>query len=689
MAEPDHEIFDLLIERGDAGYRARVLNSPAGNAAAELGLPISEQQLESFLFRVGRPRRIVRRGGSSVGNEVRKFGEQLFDFLFPPPIRACLQSSLVATRIRGASLRIQMRLSDVPELADLPWEFLYEREANHFCLSTQTPVVRFLEVRQPLESLRVAPPLRVLVVISSPTDWPRLDVEREWEKLMEATGGATSKGLLRLDRLETARLARLNRHLRSADYHVLHFIGHGDFDEDEGTGELHFEDDRGRAARVTANQLAAALRDHRSLRLVVLNACEGARTSRRDPFTGTAQTLIANGIPTVVAMQFEITDEAAITFASEFYSSLALGDPVDKALSEARKVIFFDGNPLEWATPVLYLRAGNARIFDVPKSEPAERLRAEQIATRETHQRSAVADGIEDAQREVEERARREAELREAAEREAAEKALREAEEKAKREAERAKREAEEKAKREAEEKAKREAERAKREAEERAIRQAEEQARREVAEQRARREAALREAEEKAKREAERAKREAEEKARREVAEQRARREARGETRREAALNAVIAIGNENLRTLYINFFVGGLAFGFILIFFGNTVELFAVILLISALASLAWFVVFWMMDSEPLSPQTSGLDPAEVPYLDYRDFNLCMMKLNNVIYTRRSLMLAPWAGLVGLLVCPLLVFSLTGGLSSNKLPASAPAPAPAPARAPAPSPR
>jgi len=109
--------------------------------------------------------------------------------------------------------------------------------------------------------------------------------------------------------------------------------------------------------------LGTILHDHRSLRLVVLNACEGSRSSRSDPFAGVAQTLVQQGVPAVIAMQFEITDEAAITFAEEFYAATADGYPVDAALSASRKAIFAAGNDIEWGTPVLYLRAPNGQIF--------------------------------------------------------------------------------------------------------------------------------------------------------------------------------------------------------------------------------------------------------------------------------------------------------------------------------------
>ena len=102
---------------------------------------------------------------------------------------------------------------------------------------------------------------------------------------------------------------------------------------------------------------------------MLLNACEGARASLNDPFSGAAQSLVLKGIPAVIAMQFEVSDEAAIALASGFYAALADDYPVDAALTEARKAVFAAGCAVEWGTPVLYLRAADGRIFDVKRTE--------------------------------------------------------------------------------------------------------------------------------------------------------------------------------------------------------------------------------------------------------------------------------------------------------------------------------
>ncbi len=262
-------------------------------------------------------------------------------------------------------------------MADLPWEYLYNPALNRFLvLSAETPLVRYLDLPERIRPLAVKPPLRVLVMISSPSDHPPLDVEGEWAKLKEALGDLEQRGLVALERLEEATLAALQRRLRRGEYHIFHFIGHGGFDERAQDGVLLLEGEHGRGRSVSGQDLGTLLHDERTLRLAILNACEGARTSRSDPFVGTAQSLVQQGIPAVIAMQFEITDEAAITLAHEFYAAVADGYPVDAALAEARKAIFAQGNDVEWGTPVLYMRAPDGRIFDIERVSEEKRRSA-------------------------------------------------------------------------------------------------------------------------------------------------------------------------------------------------------------------------------------------------------------------------------------------------------------------------
>ena len=217
----------------------------------------------------------------------------------------------------------------------------------------------------------------MLVVVASPPDLVQLDAEAESALLRDALADLESRNLVRVDVCQNGTLAELQRRLRRQDYHVFHFIGHGGYDPEGEVGLLAFEGSDGRAQQVQADHVAMLLHDHRTLRLAVLNSCEGARGGRLDPYAGTAQTLVRLGVPAVVAMQFEITDDAAVLFSQTLYESIADGFPVDAAVAQARKAIRNDGNAVEWATPVLYLRAPDGHIFDVttpgPSDDPGER----------------------------------------------------------------------------------------------------------------------------------------------------------------------------------------------------------------------------------------------------------------------------------------------------------------------------
>lgn len=369
----DYLDLDVLIESRGEDRVVRIVESPAGETAPEpFVVPFTDVELENFVLRVGRPRsarRALQLPGASAAalDEAKSFGDRLLRALFPSgSAMACLLTSVAQARADEVGLRIRLNLRDTPDLARYPWEFIYDANVDRFlCLSSHTPVVRYLDLPEPPAPLPVASPLRILVVISSPSDAPALDVEREWTNLTTAMANVVNRGLVQIERLPAATMGALARQLRGGAYHVFHFIGHGAFDPSAGDGVLAFEDADGRARLVGADELGAHLHDHRSMGLVLLNSCEGARSDTEDPFSGTAQSLIRHGMGAVVAMQFEVTDEAAIAFSQTFYESLAIGYPVDAAVAEGRKAVLSLPNPLEWATPVLYLRAPHGRIFDV------------------------------------------------------------------------------------------------------------------------------------------------------------------------------------------------------------------------------------------------------------------------------------------------------------------------------------
>lgn len=363
----NYQDFDLMIEREGDIYRAKVTHSPAGEPSSTFDNPFTELELERFLDLLGHPGQDTQ----AAKEASRDFGGRLFDAVFDGDVNVCLRVSL--DRIGDDGLRIRLHLVDVPELAALPWEYLYNADLGSLSRLSKTPIVRYMDLSRPSRALAIKSPLRILVMISSPAGFPALDVDKEWTKLKKSLKKLIDRGTVELVLLKEATVSALQDQFRSdPPYHVFHFIGHGGYDARSGDGFLILEDredddegmeDNGnrklRSQRVNGERIADLLRNHASLRLAVINACDGARASLTDPFGGIAQSLVRASIPAVVAMQFPITDDAAISFAAEFYKAMAAYSPVDAALSDARLMM----SEAEWGTPALFMRSPDGCIF--------------------------------------------------------------------------------------------------------------------------------------------------------------------------------------------------------------------------------------------------------------------------------------------------------------------------------------
>lgn len=343
--------FDLLIDRVRRRFRARVLSSPAGEG--------------THLFTLaGIPPYFERGTGRRTQASLQAFGARLFAVVFGGQVGRLFDLSLSQALSEGRGLRVLLRLAEVPQLASLPWEYLYDaRQARFVALSRQSVLTRYLALPERNRPFTTRVPLRILVALASPFDQPPLGVEKEWQGLQRGLRGLLELGVVEVDRVEQPTIERLQRHLRQKSYHIFHFVGHGGFDEISQAGFLSFEGHNGRSAAIFAQDLGHLLYDHPSLRLVFLNACQGGQGSARRAFSSVASVLMQHAIPAVIGMQFEMTDRAAIVFAAEFYRALADEYPLEAALTEARRAVYYQANQIEWGTAVLHMRAPDGHLF--------------------------------------------------------------------------------------------------------------------------------------------------------------------------------------------------------------------------------------------------------------------------------------------------------------------------------------
>jgi CHAT domain-containing protein len=372
--------FDLEVGPGNGqAYPMTLRRSPVGQARATMHFPFAPPALEALLKEVElavlRSSKVRRRVAAPQEQVVQQFGQQLFEALLAGEIGQRYRASVLQATPRGRGLRLRLRLL-APELAALPWEYLYDaNQGEYLCLARVTPLVRDLAAPLASQPFPVQPPLRILGMVASPSDQVPLKIEAEQARLEMALQRAIWQGSVYLKWMRGQTWRDLQREMRGGPWHIFHFIGHGAYNPTGEEGLLALAGEDGKTALLGSAEAGRLLASHLSLRLIVLNACEGARGSTRDLFSSMATTLARRGAPAVLAMQEELSDEAAIELTRTFYEVLAEGRPVDEAISEARTAISLSlRHTLEWGTPVLYLRTPDGMLFDLPLVSPTTTL---------------------------------------------------------------------------------------------------------------------------------------------------------------------------------------------------------------------------------------------------------------------------------------------------------------------------
>jgi hypothetical protein len=249
--------FDLLLTRGERGYRAHVLRARGGGDVGQLRWParpallrqLGESSGGAGFAEILEPTRSdVRAVRDLLGVLDKKdalqdlavavtVGKVLFAAVFRDAIRDRLRESLALAEQRNAGLSLRLHLSAAPNLARLPWECLYDPESQQFlALTDRVQVVRTLVLRGRGESRPLRRNLRILAILANPNG--DLAVERE-RRILDGIG-RRSGGRIEVEFLPEPSFACLAERLRKSSYDILHFAGHGHFLSSGQGGELVF-----------------------------------------------------------------------------------------------------------------------------------------------------------------------------------------------------------------------------------------------------------------------------------------------------------------------------------------------------------------------------------------------------------------------------------------------------------------
>ncbi|WP_437642403.1 CHAT domain-containing protein [Sorangium sp. So ce854] len=334
--------------RGSRGER------PAGHAiSSEKGLAA----LQTFASKIGR----AVRGGKSLDPAAVSDSQALHEEVFKGELRDVL--ARLGEVSKGGPLLVRLFARD-HALQAIPWEALCRPGTSEGFLGTDPRVLfaRGVTSSEPWEPREVKGAVRVLGIAPG-TGARALDVLRE--ALAPSIDAGEVEWLDPIAGPEISARALFDRLRRGKSPHVVHWLGHGGVDL-SGKPVLRVSDDEdGEEAWITAEalgrELSAAFCEE--LRLVILEACEGARAGA----LGSAAEILARaGADAVVAHLWPVKADVARACSTELYraltgASLGQGD-IGASVSAARRTLL--SQSAEAFSPILYLRGSDSVVFN-------------------------------------------------------------------------------------------------------------------------------------------------------------------------------------------------------------------------------------------------------------------------------------------------------------------------------------
>lgn len=359
------------------------------------GVPLAEEQVtwnvERWLEQTRRlmcdPLQSVLQGelqdqllpGSSLS--LVELGQELFTALFHGTLReSWVIAQGVAQHLRQPlRLRLGLKGSDLPRV---PWELMYGTDVpverwrqsgsitaaprplvtgTRISFSRYQSGIPLAEEPLPIE-LESGQPLRILMVVSAPTDQEQLKLSREVRQMQHeletSTHSDPDAAAIQLIVLQQPGREELTRALEQGNFQVLHYAGHSDLSSEGGS--LYLVNNRTGLSEILSGDDLAGLLVNNGIRLAVFNSCRGAYTAAHTGdghHRNLAEASVSRGIPAVLAMAEQIPDNVALNLSTLFYRNLKLGYPIDISLNRARQGLIstYSSNQFYWALPVLYL----------------------------------------------------------------------------------------------------------------------------------------------------------------------------------------------------------------------------------------------------------------------------------------------------------------------------------------------
>jgi tetratricopeptide (TPR) repeat protein len=317
------------------------------------------------------------RFGAQVTKEnLRALGVEMFNAWLAPVWEK------INAKVTSGAPRWLVVASDDAGVLNLPWELLCPPEGDFLGVDAKFSVRRLPYADRPLFPFvgDLPPrPLRVLFVACAPLNHQQLDCEREEEAILRAAAKAGPN--VAFDSCDLGTFEELRDRINEFQPHVVHLSGHGGVEN--GLGVFVFEDERGQSDNRTSTEIGQVFAGS-NVQCGFISGCQTGKAPDIAALGGICQGLVAEEVPLAIGWAASIADDVAIAFATTFYRTLAAGQPVDRALTQARQDIrklCDERDDPSWTLPVLYSATTQMQICDPGKApEPPSRQLKPQVA---------------------------------------------------------------------------------------------------------------------------------------------------------------------------------------------------------------------------------------------------------------------------------------------------------------------
>ena len=338
----------LIINPDDDGYSARWMESDGQTSDPfPLALPLTQADASDLRWYLERYIQLPGAGDHARAKEIEKklkgWGQAMFKAVFDRAEGNQVYNNLMNAAKPGDQPCLLTIGAKDPAILTQPWEMMRDKRGP---LAFQGINIRRQlqgsgRPSQPTLSL----PLRVLLIISRPTDTGFIDPRNSIAPMLDALD-ALPPGQLTVNFCDPPTLSQLEETISQArrdkrPYHIVHFDGHGTYLPHTGIGALAFERDDGTSQLIPGTQLGDLL-TQLDIPLALLEACRSSDLGDQPVFGSVAPALLESGVSSVVAFSHAVHVQAAQLLVERFYRELAAGQSIGESLSEARRKLRAD-----------------------------------------------------------------------------------------------------------------------------------------------------------------------------------------------------------------------------------------------------------------------------------------------------------------------------------------------------------